>query len=97
MKRQKCTGFIQYRFAKGGKPMSRVMKKATSVALAAVVALTVLAVMPAPALAADIEMESGLLATNLITVNTTVVGFAGREWYVIGDGSSGVCHTLRGA
>ena len=50
-------------------------------------ALLVKALLPTAAMAADIEIQSGA-GTN--TVNTTVVGFGGKEWYVIGDGTSGV-------
>ena len=36
------------------------------------------------ALAADIKMESRLPSASPITVNTTVVGFVGQKWWVIG-------------
>ena len=48
-------------------------------------ALLFVGLLPAAASAADIQE-----GTPAFTLNSTVVAFAGREWYVIGDGTSGV-------
>ncbi len=48
-------------------------------------ALLFVALLPAVASAADIQE-----GTPAFTLNSTAVAFAGREWYVIGNGTSGV-------
>ncbi|GHU80002.1 hypothetical protein FACS1894191_4160 [Clostridia bacterium] len=64
------------------KGLSRVLSVCLALCMAAVM---LLALFPATTFAADIQA-----GTPTITVNTTVVGFAGQEWWVIGDASSGV-------
>ena len=61
------------------------MKKKYAVKMWSILlALILITSLSAGALAADIELENGLPASTPITVNTTVIGFAGQEWWVIG-------------
>ena len=66
------------------------LRKSLSILIALLLLLTLL---PMSALAADIEMEAGTPATNPITVNTSTIGFAGQEWYVIGYNGSAISPT----
>ncbi len=58
------------------------MKKILSFVL-----LVVLLVMLFPTTALAVEIQAG---RGTPTVNSSVIGFAGQEWWVIGDNSSGV-------
>ena len=64
-------------------------RKSLSILTAALLLLTLL---PVTALAADIEMQNGTgtITPNISLSTGTVIGFAGEEWWVIGDGSTGV-------
>ena len=73
---------------------NRTSKKVLSIALALMLTLGVFAAMPMSVFAAvpDIEMKAGtptLTVTDASNVGS-IIGFAGQEWYVIGDGTSGV-------
>jgi hypothetical protein len=62
-------------------------RKALGLLLAAVMLLSLL---PATALAANIQAGTGTITPNIGRSDGTVVGFAGQEWWVIGDDTSGV-------
>ncbi|GHU79104.1 hypothetical protein FACS1894191_1150 [Clostridia bacterium] len=63
--------------------------KKTNAKILAVLLALLLPALPfaAPLTARAAEIQAG---TPAITVNTTVVGFAGEEWWVIGDATTGV-------
>ena len=61
------------------------MRKSLSILIAA---LLVLALLPMSAGAVEIQDRMGT-----VTVDSTVIGFAGQEWYVIGYNGKGVYTT----
>ena len=61
------------------------MKKSKRLLAAILTVLMLLTLLPTAVLA--VEMQAG---TPAFTVNSSTVGFGGKEWYVIGDGSTGV-------
>ena len=68
--------------------MKKKVRKRLSekIALIAVIVL-VLCLLPTSVSAANVEMQAG---APIFIINTSVIGFAGQEWWVIGDGTSGV-------
>ena len=63
----------------------RSSKRFLSIAMALTLAIGIFAAIPMSAHAVGIQNGMGT-----ITVNNTTVGFAGQEWWVIGDGTTGV-------
>ena len=71
--------------------MRTASKKTLSLALAAVLALgSVTAGMPLTAQAVGMQESTPVITPNIGISSGTVVGFAGQEWWVIGDVGSGV-------
>jgi len=66
------------------------MKKSKRFLAAIITVMMVMTLLPAMALAADIGMEAD---APELTVNTSTIGFAGQEWYVIGYNGAGVDST----